>query len=43
MVRRRLSGKARSLAIVGAAAFVVASGAAFAMAQADRFLDSAGR
>jgi hypothetical protein len=43
MVRRRLPGKARSLAIVGAAAFVVASGGAFAMTQADRFLDSAGR
>jgi len=43
MVRRRISGRAWSLAVVGAAAFVAASGGAVAMTRADRFVDSGGR
>ena len=43
MKRRRLSGRAWSLAAVGAAALVVGSGAAVAMTLANRFLDSDGR
>ena len=43
MKRRRFSGRAWSLAAVGAAALVVGSGAAVGMTLANRYLDTDGR